>query len=274
MRDDEARPGPALDDHIAQVPVVALHVALPRARAQALLEELADRNEEHAVPGLPVGASGAGRSVEAGYAERSGGPDRADERVQDRRRFLAVGAARRRLVADGVDALVRADAFGPVLDLLHGVALGEVDRNRTDLPGLFQPFGNAVHDEDLLRAAQQGRVGGHEPDRPAAVHGDALTWADPGELTAVVADLWSPRPTCRISRDSSLMISPTASARTSPTADPGADGGPHRHRVPGHSSMPERSAPATMWRWSTRKTTSRGRIETAAAMNSSCRLTV
>ena len=92
-----------------------------------------------------------------------------------------------RLVADGVHALVRALAPGLLLDLLDRVALGEVDRDRADLLGLRQALGDPVDDEDLRGAAQQRRVGGHQPDRTAAVHRDALAGRDLGEFAAVVA---------------------------------------------------------------------------------------
>src|SRR5690606_21888060 len=138
--DDEAGLRPALDDHVAQVPVVALHVALTRADPQALLEQLADRDEEHALLGLLVGGSRVRRDVQTRHSERAGGPHRADQRVQHDGGLLLAGAAGGRLVADRIDALVGADAVGPVLDLLHGVALGEVDRRGADLLGLLQPL--------------------------------------------------------------------------------------------------------------------------------------
>src|SRR4051812_5020609 len=148
VRDDEARRRPARDDQVAKVPDVALDVALPRAHPQALLEQLADGDEQQALPRRLVGSARVGRDVEAGNTECAGGAHGLDQRVEDDRGLLAAGLVRLRLVAHRVDPLVGSLAVGQLEDLLDGVALLEVDRRRSDLARLLEPLWHPVDHED------------------------------------------------------------------------------------------------------------------------------
>src|SRR6185437_9510673 len=123
----------------------------------------------------------------AGHAERPGRAYRLHERVEHNGGLLGVAGVPLRLVADGVDALVRALAAGQLLDLGSRLAGGEVDRYGPDGLGLGQPLGNPVDGEHRARAAQQRRIGGHQAYRPRAVHGHRLAGADIRQLTAVVS---------------------------------------------------------------------------------------
>jgi hypothetical protein len=72
-------------------------------------------------------------------------------------------------------------------DLGDRVTLAEVDRDGADVLGLHQPLGHAVHDEHPLGAPDEGGVGGHQADRPGAVHRDGLPRRHLGQVAAVVA---------------------------------------------------------------------------------------
>jgi hypothetical protein len=156
VRHHEAGPGPPVGDQVAELPVVALDVGLAGANPQALLEQLADGDEQQAVPGVLVDAARVGRHVQAGHAEGAGRPHRLHELVQHGRRLFTVAGPGGGLVSDRVDALVGALAAGEVLDLGDGIAGGEVDRYRPDLGRLGEPLGDAVDHEDTRRAAEEG----------------------------------------------------------------------------------------------------------------------
>src|SRR5258706_3831504 len=129
----EARRGPAVNDHVAQLAVVPLDVGLAHAHALALLEELADLDEQHAPLGRLVDATRIGGHVQTGDADHARRADGLHQGVQHRGRGLALAGPRLGLVADGVDALVRALSAGLLLDLRDRVSLGEVDRDGADV---------------------------------------------------------------------------------------------------------------------------------------------
>ena len=92
-----------------------------------------------------------------------------------------------RLVADGLDAAVRADPAGGVHDLLGRVAVGDVDRRGAEPLGQGQPVAIHVDHEDPGRPAQVGAVRGQQPDRARAEHGHRVAGAHAGQGRAVVA---------------------------------------------------------------------------------------
>ena len=76
--------------------------------------------------------------------------------------LLAVAA---RLEADGVHGAVHLRHAEDLLDLVLGLALGDVDRLAAERARLLQPLGNQVADDDH-RGAQQLRASGPRRARP------------------------------------------------------------------------------------------------------------
>src|SRR5579859_2569440 len=148
MRDDKARLGAARDDEVAKLAVVALDIALPGAHPQALLEHLADGDEQESLLGLSIRRAGIGGNVETGNTQHAGGADRVNQSVEHGSRLFVLGALHHGLIAYGVNALVGAFAVGLILDLLDRIALIEVDRDSANLLRLVEPLLNAVNDED------------------------------------------------------------------------------------------------------------------------------
>src|SRR5207244_7955962 len=96
----------------------------------SLLEELADRYEEHSPLRVLARGTRICRHVEAGDAEHSGRAHRLDERVEYDRGRLATTLVSVGLVTDSVDPLVGPFAPCLLLDLLGPFTLLHVDRHR------------------------------------------------------------------------------------------------------------------------------------------------
>src|SRR5699024_6769056 len=92
----------------------------------------------------------------------------------------------RGLVADGVDAAIGSVVPERLGDLLGGVAVVEVDRLGTDVPGDVQAMADVVDDEHATGPAQQRGVGGHLPDGAGTVDGDGVTRLHARQLHAVI----------------------------------------------------------------------------------------
>jgi len=196
--DDPAGVGAALDYEVAQLPVVGLDVALPRAEPLALLEELAEVDAEPALCGHLVRCVRVGRNVQSRNPQLAGRSDHLDELVEDDGRVLlgrlvgvvvAVADLVRveRLVADGVDALVDLAAVC-VDDLLYRVALGEVYRRRVAvLLCELQATRDAVDGVDLARALDFRAVGGHQADRAGPEDGHGVAGFEIRQFRAVPA---------------------------------------------------------------------------------------
>src|SRR5699024_1694248 len=90
-------------------------------------------------------------------------------------RGLLLAAGYRGLVADGVDAAIGSVVPECLGDLLGGVAVIEVDRLGTDVPGDVQAMADVVNDEHATGPAQQRGVGGHLSDGAGTVDGDGVT---------------------------------------------------------------------------------------------------
>lgn len=73
MTDDETGLGAAGDDHVAEIAVVGLHIALTRPDGQALLEQFAEGHEEESRRAVRVGRAGVLGHVEADDADAAGG---------------------------------------------------------------------------------------------------------------------------------------------------------------------------------------------------------
>lgn len=58
MTNHKTRPRPPTHNQIPQIPIKSLDIALPGPQMQALLEELAERDEELAFRGGAVGSGG------------------------------------------------------------------------------------------------------------------------------------------------------------------------------------------------------------------------
>ena len=71
-----------------------------------------------------------------------------------------------RLEADGVDGAVHLRDAEDLLDLVLGIALGDVDRLAAERACLLEPLRNQVADDHDGGAQELRGVGRGEPDRP------------------------------------------------------------------------------------------------------------
>jgi hypothetical protein len=216
VRHDPARVGASLDDHVAEVPVVRLHVTLAGAALETLLEELPEVDAESALCGHVVRGARVLGDVQSGDAELARRADDPNQVVDHDRRVLLgwlvgvvlgvgvdVGGVRR-LVADGVDALVDHPAVR-LDDLVDRIALREVDRvGVTVVFGQFEPARYLVYDVDFGCALDLRAVGGHQPNRAGAEDRDRLAGLKIRQLGAVPAG----REDVREKRERVLVFSP------------------------------------------------------------------
>src|SRR5512132_2920151 len=130
--------------------------------------------------------------IQPGDAEPPGRPGDVHDRVQHRRRGLALGALL--AVAAGLEADTvhgRVDLAGPAQDLAERapqvVGRRQVDGLAAEAGRLAQPVGVQVADDDHGRAQQVGRGGTGQPDRAGPGDIDRGAGGHPGRHRAVVA---------------------------------------------------------------------------------------
>src|SRR5262249_38480896 len=118
-----------------QPAVVAHHRTLPGRDHVGLRPAEADPDRQRALLGGLVDSPRIARHVQARDTEIAGRPGQLHDRVENRGRLLDSGAllaVAACLDADGVDAAVPLRDAEDLLDLLVGVALGDVDRLATE----------------------------------------------------------------------------------------------------------------------------------------------
>ena len=113
------------------------------------------------------------RDIEPRDAQPTARPRHPDHVLEHDIRLLRPAAARDRLVAHGVDGPVHHAAV-ELDDLVHGVALGEVNGRAANPLGGAEPLRHAVYDVDPRSTAQSRRVRGHQTDGAGAEDGDGL----------------------------------------------------------------------------------------------------
>ena len=132
------------------------------------------------------GRAGVLRLVHADDPDRTGGPDHADQRVQDHAEvFLPDGVVRP--VADSFHDAVEPEPVGDVQDRLDHLLVGPVHGGHPDPLGQRQPVRMKVHQERLQGTTKVGAESGHQTDRAGAEDGHRLARLRTGELGAVVA---------------------------------------------------------------------------------------
>jgi glycerol kinase len=162
--------GAVVQDHLHQPAVVAHHGALAGREGVRLRPAEADADRQRALLGRVVDRARVAGHVQPGDAELAGRAGDVHDRVQHGRGRLVVGvgAVPARLEPDGIDGRVDLRLAEDLLDLVPGVALGDVDRFAAEALGLREALGNEVAHEHDGRAQQQRRIGRGEPDRPSA----------------------------------------------------------------------------------------------------------
>src|SRR5579884_1585790 len=188
IRDDKAGFRTTRNDHIAQVAIVALHVALPGAQAQALLKELAKGDAELPLFGVRIYSSWIRRHIEARNTQPACRVDDLNERFEhDRGHLLVLLAGLDGLVADGIDTLVNAVAVAHLTNLLNRIALAEINWNGSHILDILQALGHPINHIDLGCSTNQRVISSHCPDRASSKDRYRLARRDMSQLCTVIA---------------------------------------------------------------------------------------
>src|SRR5688572_4478892 len=177
-----------VEDHLHEAVVVLHHRTLAGGEAVGLRPAETDLDRQRAVLGRLVHGARVAGHVQARDAELAGHPRHVHDRVQHGRRGLVVGvrAVAASLEADGIDRRVHLGHAEELLDLVLGVALGDIDRLAAEATRLLKSLRDHVPDDHDRRPQQLGRVGRGQPDRAGTCDVHRRPRGDPGRVAAVV----------------------------------------------------------------------------------------